>query len=174
MSEQENENIIHSKNLIEFVTIAIEFCYFVENIRDYDKTEFIDKSIKLLPLLYLKAALLPEVEIHSHDLVEKFVTEEEWETISNDVSFLMGENNIYNEIYEPLEKENDIVNSSISENFADIYQDVKDFICLYNIGTEDIIIDAIRECNSTFKQYWGQRLVNLLRILHTLYCNNTN
>ena len=58
--------------------------------------------------------------------------------------------------------------ASISENIADIYQDLKDFILSYRIGTLDVMNYALGECRTNFQQYWGQRLVNGLRAIHSL------
>ena len=60
------------------------------------------------------------------------------------------------------------VSASLAENFADIYQDLKNFIMLYSIGTNDIMNDALWECKMNFEQYWGQQLVNGLRALHMI------
>jgi hypothetical protein len=34
--------------------------------------------------------------------------------------------------------------------------------------------DAIWECAKNFREYWGQRLVNILRVLHYLQYNQGN
>ena len=60
--EKEN-NPIYERNTLEFVTVALEFCTFVETAGQNGLFDFIDKGIKLLPLLYLKATLLPEAEV---------------------------------------------------------------------------------------------------------------
>ena len=49
---------IYSKNIIEFVTVSAEYCAFIERVPELEKEEFLDKIIKILPLLYLKATLL--------------------------------------------------------------------------------------------------------------------
>ena len=46
---------IYSKNIIEFVTVSAEYCAFIERVPELEKEEFLDKIIKILPLLYLKA-----------------------------------------------------------------------------------------------------------------------
>ena len=58
--------------------------------------------------------------------------------------------------------------SSISENLADIYQDLKDFIMLYRTGDELVMQEALWECQENFRTYWGQKLVNGLRAVHAL------
>ncbi|PLX07167.1 MAG: hypothetical protein C0596_12290 [Marinilabiliales bacterium] len=45
----------------------------MEAAKDMNSEEFIDKSIKILPLLYLKGSLLPKIEDYDENYVEKFV-----------------------------------------------------------------------------------------------------
>ncbi len=56
--------------------------------------------------------------------------------------------------------------SSLAENMADIYQDLKDFLLLYQTGTQEVMNDAVWECRMNFEQYWGQKLTNSLRAIH--------
>lgn len=53
---------VYEQNTLEFVTVALEFCAFVEATEQIVYADFTDKATKLLPLLYLKAALLPRVK----------------------------------------------------------------------------------------------------------------
>lgn len=61
MSKGENE-IVYSRNTVEFVTVAAEFCAFLEQSEGRKRRDFVDTMLKLLPLLYLKASLVPHVE----------------------------------------------------------------------------------------------------------------
>ncbi len=64
--------------------------------------------------------------------------------------------------------------SSISENMADMYQDAKDFLLLYQTGTNEIMNDAVWECRLNFENFWGQKLVNSMRAIHKfLYSGET-
>ena len=58
------------------------------------------------------------------------------------------------------------VTSSISENMTDIYQDIKDFLLLYQTGTDEVMNDAVWECRMNFETFWGQKLVNSMRAIH--------
>lgn len=79
--EKEN-NPIYERNTLEFVTVALEFCTFVETAGQNGLFDFIDKGIKLLPLLYLKATLLPEAEVDDEDdEPELTVTEDMYEAV---------------------------------------------------------------------------------------------
>ncbi len=56
------ENPIYSHNTLEFVTVAAEFCAYLEQLEGKGRSEFVATMQKLLPLLYLKAQLLPQVD----------------------------------------------------------------------------------------------------------------
>ena len=170
-------DVVYSRNVIEFVTVANEFCTFTESVNDLQRGDFLGKLQKMLPLLYLKASLLPaltELE-DSEDSPEKFVTESDYNFILRKLSSKMGEFDSYPEIFEPgitLGEAN--VEANISENVADIYQDLKDFILSYRIGTVEVMRAALWECRNNFEQYWGQKLVNGLRAVHMLVHGNTS
>ncbi|MCK5823398.1 MAG: DUF5063 domain-containing protein [Bacteroidales bacterium] len=165
--EEKIEDIVYSKNVLEFTTVANEYCSFIEKSYEVSQEIFFAKIQKLLPLLYLKASLLPELKEINTEGSEKVVSLEEWELINNNTKLILNEFDSFKEVYDPLmgEEENSTL-VSISENIADIYQDLKDFVSLYNIGSIEMMNDAIYECKLNFKKYWGQRLVNILRPIH--------
>lgn len=80
--EKEN-NPIYERNTLEFVTVALEFCTFVENAGNTGLFDFLDKAVKILPLLYLKATLLPEAEEEEDAEPELTVTEDMYESVRN-------------------------------------------------------------------------------------------
>ncbi|MDE5701651.1 MAG: DUF5063 domain-containing protein, partial [Bacteroides sp.] len=55
---------------------------------------------------------------------------------------------------------------NISEDLADIYQSLKDFIFVFQLGLNETMNDSLAICQEQFKEYWGQTLVNTLRALH--------
>ena len=55
---------------------------------------------------------------------------------------------------------------NISEDLADIYQAIKDFIFVFQLGLNETMNDSLAICQEQFKEYWGQTLVNTLRALH--------
>ena len=167
-------DVVFSRNVIEFATVANEFCTFTESVSDLTRKDFLGKLQKLLPLLYLKASLLPELDEEEYS-TEKFVSEGDYNFILRKLSSKLGEFDSYPEIFEPgtpLGEAN--VEANISENVADIYQDLKDFILSYRIGTVDVMRVALWECKNNFEQYWGQKLVNGLRAVHMLVYGNAN
>jgi len=170
-------DVVYSRNVIEFATVANEFCTFTEAVSDLTRKDFLGKLQKMFPLLYLKASLLPglnELE-DSEDTPEKFVTEEDYNFILRKLSSKLGEFDSYPEIFEPgVTLGEATIEANISENVTDIYQDLKDFILAYRIGTAEVMRAALWECRNNFEQYWGQKLVNGLRAVHMLVHGNAS
>lgn len=163
------ENPVYAKNTLEFVTVAVEFCRFLEQADERTPAAFIDTGTKLLPLLYLKACLLPECETEETEETEKFVTEEVYEYIRNRIAALLGSRDTYLEVFQSDMQYSDTpITAAISEDLADIYQDVKDFVSVFRLGIERNMTAALCCCRENFSCYWGQKLVNVLRPLHAI------
>ncbi|WP_288736546.1 DUF5063 domain-containing protein [uncultured Parabacteroides sp.] len=167
--EKEN-NPIYERNTLEFVTVALEFCTFVETAGQNGLFDFIDKGIKLLPLLYLKATLLPEAEVDDEDdEPELTVTEDMYEAVRTRIAALLGEKDSYLETFHPDMQYSDTpIAAFISENLADVYQDTGNFVSLFRQGNEEVMLQAIALCHANFQEFWGQQLLNALKALHAI------
>ena len=165
------ENVVYSKGVLEFVTVAAEYCAFVESVEKNSKRDFFSRSQKLLSVLYLKTSILSKVEAIYEDGNEKFVSEEDWVFIKNKIVEKIGQHEVFVDVYSAMmSQEDDAESVSLSEIFADIYQDLMDFLTLYRIGHEESMNDALWECQQNFEQYWGSRLLVALSSIHkTLY-----
>ncbi|MCE5227402.1 MAG: DUF5063 domain-containing protein [Porphyromonadaceae bacterium] len=166
----ENENSpVYSRNTIEFVTVALEFCSFVETTGKFSRFEFTDKATKLLPLLYIKASLLPEIEETEDSEPELLVTEDMYELVRNQIAVLLGEKDTYLETFHPDMQYSDTpIAAFISENLADVYQDTGNFVSLFRQGNEEVMLEAISLCRENFQNFWGQQLLNALKALHSV------
>lgn len=165
--EEKNSQVIFDKNTVEFVTVAAEFCGFMERVSDMKRRDFVDKSLKLLPLLYLKASLLPACERMEETDPETFVTETDYEVLRSSVASLLGEYDDYLDVFlDDMAYSDTPIHQNISECLADIYQPVKDFICVFQLGLEQTMNDSLAICRELFAEFWGQRLVNVMRALH--------
>ena len=159
--------VIFDKNSIEFVTVAAEYCGFIERSREVGKQSFVDTALKILPLLYLKASLIPECELMGEDDLETFVTEDDYEYVRRSIAKVMGPQDDYLEVFHPDMAYSDTpIKKCISEDLADIYQDLKDFISVFQLGLNVTMNDSLYVCKEHFAEFWGQRLVNTMRALH--------
>ena len=75
---KQQSQVIFERNSVEFVTVAAEFCAFIERSEGQKRSEFVDTLLKILPLLYIKASMLPECEVMGEDGLEAFVTEDDY------------------------------------------------------------------------------------------------
>lgn len=167
--EMEANDIVYSKNVVEFVTVANEYCSAIENVSKLSAEANVQKLQKLLPLLYLKAAILPKTERLLEEELEKYVSELDYNLLLEKWLQLLGENDGYYEVFDPnIQFGQEKVTASVSENLLDIYQDLKNFLISYSIGNEELMNDALYECNFHFEEFWGQELVNVLRAVHML------
>ena len=169
--EKESQTIFE-KNVIEFVTVAAEFCAFLERAEHMKRKAFVDTSLKILPLLYLKASLLPKCETIGDEAPETYVTEETYEILRINLAGLMGEKDDYLDVFvQDMVYSDQPIKKSISEDLADIYQDIKDFIFVFQLGLNETMNDSLAICQENFGMLWGQKLVNTLRALHDVKYN---
>ena len=144
--EKEN-NPIYERNTLEFVTVALEFCTFVET-----------------------ATLLPEAEVDDEDdEPELTVTEDMYEAVRTRIAALLGEKDSYLETFHPDMQYSDTpIAAFVSENLADVYQDTGNFVSLFRQGNEEVMLQAIALCRANFQEFWGQQLLNALKALHAI------
>ncbi len=164
-----------NNNLVaEFHVSASEYCKMLEYISEYDKNSFFSTAQKILSLVYLKASLLPKPEDFTDEELEKFVQEEDWIYVKNNVANVIGNADELIEISVPdgLDPDN-TEDMRLSDAFADIYQDLKDFVEIYEISKSENIKYAVYECIENFEQLWGQKLISILTFIHN-YLYNKN
>lgn len=164
---ENNTSPVFDNNTVEFVTVAAQVCAYLEQVTDYRRDDFLDTTLKLLPLLYLKASMLPICERLDDDVLEHFVTESDYEYLRKSIATLMGTYDDYLETFLDDMAFSDMpIRQTISENLADIYQVVKDFLNVFQLGYQPTMHEALAECRALFCEFWGQRLVNVMRALH--------
>lgn len=167
MEEEELNQIVYSKNVLEFVTVGNEYCNQIENSHDLSAKDVFTIMVRILPLLYIKVVVLQKPEYVLDEAIEKTVKEEDYIFVQHTLLNKFGSYDDYLEVFVP-NNEQDLgdVASSISENLTDIYQDVKDFLFAYKIGVSEIMNDALVDLVNAFELHWGQKLVNVLRACH--------
>ena len=167
--KKEEQSPVYSRDVMELVTVAVEYCAFLENSEERARMNFVDTLMKLLPLLYLKAALLPKYEVLDDEYyVEDYVTEDNYNIVRANISIIMGEKDDYLDVFmEDMKYSETPILATVSENLADIYQELKNFVMAYkNASDEEQMMNALAEVKDSFQFSWGQKLVNVQRALH--------
>ena len=171
--EKELKSPVYSHDVLEFVTVAVQFCVYLESSESKTRQEFTSTMLKLLPLLYLKGSLLPKFMADGEEEPETFVTEENYEIIRTNISRAMGEHDAYLDVFvEDMKYSDTPILMTVSENLSDIYQDLKNFVYAYKLGVEERMMEALALCKDNFETYWGQRTVNVMRALHDVMYNH--
>ncbi len=167
--------VIFERNSVEFVTVAAQYCSFLEEAQEgMEREKFVDTVLMILPLLYVKALLLPEMEvIDDGEELETCVTEESYTLMNAQLADIMGDRDDYLDVFvEEMKYSDQPVTRYISEGLADIYQDIKDFIFVFRQGVNLNMHNALATCQENFRHYWGQKLVNTMRALHEVKFTN--
>jgi len=162
-----NMKIAYSQPVVEFVTVGAELCAFLEQSEGRDRESFVDTLLKLLPLLYMKAQLLPRVDGGEEYAPASFVTEQDYNWLRAILSEVMAEQDEYEDfVYDEGVQTDEVRWCRVSENLSDIYQPVRDFVECFRTGVEENIEESLWALNDSFELYWGTDLVNALRRLH--------
>jgi hypothetical protein len=171
MTNPPNADTAISASVIDMFTVANEFCIFTEKAEKYSADEVLQYYSRICPLLYLKGAILPIVEPDEDYFGERFVNEDQWESIYNSLLLLFADRDeFYTLSYETAD--NIPLKASISEHLADVYQDLKDFVLLYQKNLNYAKQNAVYECRLLFISHWGSRIAALLPALHAIVFPN--
>ncbi len=156
--------------------MANEYCHEIESALEKDREEFVTAMLKLLPRIYIVITDVEDKEDNNElDYIDSYLYEDTYNNVRENVYRLMGEDDVYLEVFEEDMKYSDTpIATTISENLADIYQELYNFLMtLQNVPTE-VATNLIYVLKDNFKSYWGQTLVNVMRALHSLKYNESD
>ncbi|MDE6159483.1 MAG: DUF5063 domain-containing protein [Bacteroidaceae bacterium] len=163
------EKEIYSHETLEFTTVAVSFCQTVEQASAQDVAAFVDRMLKLVPLLYLKAQLLPRADADTDELPGGQVTQADYDYVLTGIHMLLGEYNEYMEVADATDLCTEETRwCSLAEQLADVYQPVRNFLAVYQDATEEQMAAALVQLCEDFRDYWGQQLLDALRQLHRI------
>lgn len=173
-----NSEIIMEENQIQAQLMAVtaraaQYCSIVENAADYNKKEFIEELLGLLPRIYIDF-FDPEMNLmETGEYFPVFVDEDYYESIRRRVETLLGEYDVFLETFEEDMKYSDTpVAASISESLADIFQALYNFTSNVKASEGTNVEEIYMECRENFESYWSQTLCNVMRALNNLRYNS--
>ncbi len=167
------EGITKQENVQDLVYWSAAIVVYLECMDEPNRTEFTDKMLNYLPLLYVKTKQLPKLQPMLDGEPERFVTEMDYNTIQQKVASIFGSDDAYLEVFvEDMQYSDEPITAFISENIADIYQELRDLCSTFQIDDPAVQNDALYAFVEAFEQHWGQKLLNVLRPLHLLSLTN--
>lgn len=164
---KDQDNLVRSKSVLEVFAIASEFCIFVDKIEQAEPDKALIFLQSILPALYLKGSMLPEVEVQDDSASERFVTEEEYETLRYRLAKYFDTRDYFSTV-DLADGSIESVPTSLSELLADIYTDLKDFLILYAKENPSAKENAVAACHYYYHVGWGSRIVTALPQIHHL------
>ena len=163
------KNYIYQDTTIAFVTAAAQTCLLIEKCGEYEREEWSEQILRLLPVLYLRTRLLEPAETMMEDEPQRFVTEEDYNYVLVGMRELLGQDDAYLDVFVDQGVYTDEVQTAyISEGLADIYQELKDLAAAFQTGEEAIMNDAVVICRQAFEEHWGRKVLAVMRALHEI------
>ena len=168
-------NYVYSSEMLAFVKAANACCAFLEQLTDMEGRAFIIESVKHLSAVYASFLNTGESEPILESPSEPSVTEQEWSALFQRIAMILGpHNDILRMADEGEFDRSEVVNHTISEDLADLYQDLRDFTSIYSRGVEELMNDAAWELGEHFAEHWGAKLLRALQALHALYATGVD
>lgn len=170
MSTQEQHYLepVFSQHVLELIRVGHEFCLHIEKADQYTADEWLSFIHKIFPMLYLKGLFLPVITPGPEGAGERYVTQEEWEAVYNNLRAILGSREQYWAVDPEITGGNEAVSMSLAENLTDIYQDIKDFIMQYQKASRASKEIAVAECRAWFNERWGKSIAQSFNYLHYL------
>lgn len=159
--------------LINLVALCAEYCSTLEQCREMELKELTETLLGQLPRIYYEfhdidageSASLEEWGIGVSDHLD----EDQYESVRIQLAAAFGEDDTYLETFEKDMKYSDTpIATTVSENLADIYQPLFDFVVEVRESDGDNLEEAYRACREGFREYWSQTLCNVMRALNAI------
>lgn len=166
------ENSKLAPNSLAFIALSNEFCSAIENAMEFEKEDFVAKMLKMLPRIYMTVTDI-DIEESTEDFYAlPYLDESVYDSVRSQIATLMGEDDAFLETFEEDMKYSDApVSATISEDLADVYQQLYNFVASVRDVDTEAINSIIITCKEEFASYWGQTLCNVLRALHSVFYN---
>jgi hypothetical protein len=165
-----------SRNSLALIALANEYCHTIEHASESVRDTFISSLLKILPRIYIATTdiNMKTEEDSDIDLISPSLDEASYNIIKDTLATLFADEDVYLEVFEEDMKFSDSpIANSISENLADIYQQLFDFVAAIEDVTPIIANHVVSSLKDTFSSFWGQSLLNVLRALHNIKFNHT-
>lgn len=158
-----------------FVDIAAQYCRLMEQASQKRTGELFSDLQQLLPQIYLKASLLPKPKYCYEEEPKRFVSEDDYARIHDALQQKIElVNGIARMSPGTRHKEQELLSFTMAENYADIYEELKNFVRLYDVGISQAMNDAVWICRNSYEQHLGLKLIEGMGLLHTaLYSKHT-
>lgn len=167
-------------NSLTFIALCNEYCSTLEALASGADTApdsreaFVASMLNYIPRLYISATDLrpdddPGGDATDIDGIDDYLDEEHYDAVRRAIEGLMGDEDVYLEVFEEDMKYSDTpVSASVAEGCADMFQSLYNFIETIRDAPSDSIGPALEAAKDDFEHYWSRIACNLLRALNNI------
>lgn len=155
-----------------FVEAAESYCRLLEQAAANRTGDLFRTLQQALPDLYLKGSQLPKPKYCYEEEPKKFVSEDDYAAMHD---ILQQKIELVNGLARmspgTRPKQHELVSFNLAECLTDVYEELKNFVRLYEIGIPQAMNDAVWICRSSYEMSLGIRLLEGLKMLHAVMYN---
>ncbi|MFZ5941611.1 MAG: DUF5063 domain-containing protein [Bacteroidota bacterium] len=164
--QQDDHYGVYQPEVLSFVKAANDLAGWLEQPPATGR-QLVGEALVLLSEVYSRVHSIAPREPVYEEGIEREVTEQEWAAVYQGIARVLGPANAYLRVAGAGEYDrSDLVPHTVSEDLADIYQELRDFIAVYSSGSEDLMNDALLQVTEAFREHWGKKLLLALSALH--------
>ena len=160
-------NLLENERVAAFAEAAQQYCILIESRERIPKREFLKECAVALAQLFGTAVGLLDVSVESsepYDLEQ--ISQDEWKTIFDSLSEMLGKDDRYWMVFDPYEEEAPI-GSSLGDDLSDVYCDIKPALRVYG-RTERDTRDAAGDWRFNFLNHWGHHCASASQAIYQL------
>jgi hypothetical protein len=163
---------IKSATVTDFVATAAAFCQLLEQAGKQRTGELFSQLQQILPQLYEKSVRLPKPRYCYEEESARFVSEDDYARIHDLMQQKIG---LFFGITHmspgtgPSQFE--VMSFGMAEGFADLYEELRNFVKLYEVGIPQAMNDAVWLYHKSFGQSLGVKLIECLKSMHQMVYN---
>ncbi len=151
--------------VLRFAEGAEKYCELIERRAEYAPLQFTGEIIEALSLILGVVGNLPEVKADEYNKTgPNEITKKESGVLSQEMDKKFGKYAAYTLVFNPYE-ESDLVSTTIGDDLADIYGDLKEGLDIYKKGERQDIQEAVWQWKFGFQSHWGRHLLSVLQPL---------
>lgn len=150
-----------------YETAVREYCALIEVVREVTSSQFVDECLKLVLRLYEGVLCLPEVPPGTHEVVSR-VGSEETSAIRRRVSDRLDKDYYWAPEETWGSDPPQLTAGMLSDDLADIWQELKDGLLTLDVEGPDRINDVVRHWRFSFECHWGDHAAGAISALHAL------
>ncbi|MDE6134449.1 MAG: DUF5063 domain-containing protein [Muribaculaceae bacterium] len=168
----ENQNV--STAAIGLVGLAVEYCRLIDNASQSDPQTFVRDILRYLPRFYITLSDLSflDGDTEENGAICQIMEEDSYDAARQAMAAVFGEYDVYLDTpVEDMRFSDTPIGVSLSEQLADIYQNMRDFAQTVRQMPHHMIPQAVQDLACRFNEFLSDTICSALRAANSIYQN---